>query len=212
MTWSAPEPTYPEYAALRAEADRRRGSTVDPFDVHSRIPNLVRRRGHEWALRVLGRTYFGVGSLYGSDMELLKLADARGLTPPLPQWVHDARTREAEYRAEMEERRRAARQRDVEAWQAVAATVTVDLVVHTNTTARVRRGESHHLAHAVPTTDVYSGIRKVRTHRAGRAVCETETRAKPLSLSHRPEPTGTPATCVRCMAWAPKLRATPDPK
>ncbi len=203
---ATPDPTYPEYVELRAEADRRRGSTVDPGDVHSRIPSLIHRRGHEWALAVLGREYFGVGSLYGSDMELLKLADERDLTPPLPQWVVDARQRHAEHQAEVAERRRAAHQRDVEAWQAIAASVTVDLAVHTNTKARVRRGEMHYLAPAVPAADMYSGTRKIRTHRAGRALCETETRPKPLSLDHRPEPAGTPVTCVRCLDWAPKVR------
>lgn len=202
-----PDPTYPEYVDLRAEADKRHRPTVDPFDVHSRIPNLIHRRGHEWALAVLGREYFGVGSLYGSDMELLKLADERDLDPPLPQWVIDARQRDADHRAELEERRRAARQRDVEAWAAVAANVTVDLAVHTNTKARVRRGEMHYLAHAVPTADAYSGTRRIRTHRAGRALCETENRPKPLSLDDRAEPAGTPVTCVRCLDWASKVRA-----
>ncbi len=209
MTWSAPEPTYPEYADLRADADRLAGRFVDPVDVHSRIPNLVRRRGHEWALAVLGREYLGPGSLYGSDMKLLQLADERDLNPPLPDWVVEGRRRASEHEAGREARRREALQRDVDAWNAVVAAVAVDLVVYTNTTARVRLGRSEHLAHAVPTTDVYSGTRTVRTHRAGRALCETATRPKPLALSHRAEPAGTPVTCVRCMAWAPKVRPAP---
>lgn len=212
MAWSTPEPTYPEYADLRADADRLTGRFVDPFDVHSRIPNLVGRRGHEWALAVLGRQYFGVGSLYGSDMKLLQLADERDLTPPLPDWVVEERRRAVEREEEKATRRREALQRDVDAWNAVAAAVTVDLVVYTNTTARVRRGRSEHLAHAVPTVDVYSGTRTVRTHRAGRALCETETRSKSLALSHRAEPAGTPVTCERCKVWAPKVRPTPEPK
>lgn len=215
MTSSPPEPAYPEYAELRATADqgwRAAGRFVDPFELHGRLPSVIGRRGHEWALAVLGREYFGPGSLYGSDLKLLILADERDLDPPLPGWVVDARRRAAEHEADKERRRREALQRDVDAWAAVVAATVVDLAVYTNTTARARNGRSEYLAHAVPTTDVYSGVRTIRTHRAGRALCETETRPKPLSLSHRAEPAGTPVTCVRCMDWAPKVRPTREPK
>jgi hypothetical protein len=208
-TWNREQPTYPEYAVLRALADRRGGRFVDPLDVHSRIPNLINRRGYDWALAVLGREYRGVGSLYGSDTELLKIADERDLTPPLPQWVHDARAAAAERERRRAEQLAAARQRDVDAWEAVLRQMRVEVDVYTNTTARVRLGNMEYLAHAVPSVrDAYSGVRKIRTHPVGRALCESENRARPLSLSHPPEPDGVPVTCVRCLAWAVKVRSS----
>ncbi len=202
------EPTYPEYAEIRAEAERRKGPFVDPFDVHSRIPNLIGRRGHEWALSVLGREYWGPQSLYPVDLQLLKIADERDLNPPLPQWVVDARAAAKVREKERADRLAAFRQRDRDAWQALLPGVVVDLDVYTNTTQRVRNGFADYLAHAVPKQDAYSGVRTVRTHRAGRALCETETRPKPLSLHYSPEPAGTPVTCRRCLDWSVKVRNT----
>lgn len=80
--------------------------------------------------------------------------------------------------------------------------------VHEGSRARVRGDLYEYLGHAVPRADVYSGTRKVRTHPAGRALCETPGRARPLDIGDTASPDGTPATCVNCLKWAPKVRAT----
>jgi hypothetical protein len=85
----------------------------------------------------------------------------------------------------------------------VLAAATVSLEVHTGSRPRVRGVLAELLRHAVPTSDVVSGVRRLRVHRAGRALCESERRRRPLELDGVSDG---PATCVRCLGWAPKVR------
>jgi hypothetical protein len=134
-------------------------------------------------------------------MHILLLAHERGLQPPLPQWLVDARDQAAR-RAEEE---RAAQQRrdaaDQAAWDEARQGCPVDLTVLRNGTARARHGRSHYLGHAVPVVDCRSGAK--RRHRAGRALCESATRARPLDLSGG---AGGPATCTACLDYTTKIR------
>ena len=57
------------------------------------------------------------------------------------------------------------------------------------------------LRHAVPAIDAVSG--RSRRHPAGRALCETPHRARPLTLG---PPAGAPATCVSCLKYTAIIR------
>lgn len=211
---ATPPPTYPQYAELWAEAQRRARGPIEPGLV-DRAQKVVWNHDSDWAISVLGHAYQGVRWLTVAEVHLLVLADEHGITPPLPDWVVQARKqiaathallllRDARAEAERLTRRRAGEERDAAAWAEVKATVAdgVELKVYQNTNARPRRGYSHHLGHTVPTADVFSPARR---HQAGRALCEAETRSRPLSL--RPATDDTPVTCERCLHWAALVRA-----
>jgi hypothetical protein len=204
----SPEPEYPEYGELRAAADRRAGPFVDPVDVHHRIPALVDRRGHDWVRAVLGRGYGGPAALYGSDMELLKLADERGLDPPLPAHIVAARAA-ARAREEEEERRRAEliRLRDAE-WDALreALPVRVD-VYHNYTSHRHYDGYVQGVDHIVVKEELHVG----RLHRdKGRPLCWTPSRADDLVVFDDPGDHRRPE-CKACIRTACRLTGVEAP-
>lgn len=203
---STPDPAYPEYANLITEAQRLARGFVDPGVLATAV-SVATTRGDRWCQAVLGHYFHGVHWLTYQQVHLLILADRAGVDPPDPQWIldHEQVIRDRDDRVSRS--RELASNRDRDAWAAAAEQVTVALVVHTNTHVRTRRGVPHYLGHAVPTADVYTGTSRVRTHRAGRALCETETRGKPLGLNPEPAPDGTPVTCDRCLLWAPRVRA-----
>lgn len=202
-----PPPTYPEYEALAAEAHRTCGRFVNPANLYPEA-GAVRRRGADWATAVLGRPHdLMVTRITLFEQYLLIAADRADVNPPLPQWIVDARAETAARNEAVAAGRAALRQRDIDTWTAAREHTTVELNVHTNPTARARGGQNHHLAHAVPVADVYSGTGSVRTHRADRALCETPGRATPLHLNTEPEPEDTPVTCRRCLHWMPNVRS-----
>lgn len=193
-----PMPTYPEYPQLLTDAKAALAADhgfVDPVKMR-RERNLG--RGPEWRARVLGHDY---GKTTVLEMHILLLAHERDLQPPLPQWLVDAREQDAR-RAEEQ---RAAQQRrdaaDQAAWDEARQGCPVKLTVLRNGTARARHGRSHQLGHAVPAIDCRSGAK--RRHRAGRALCESETRDRPLDLSGGEDG---PATCASCLTYTTKIR------
>lgn len=193
-----PAPTYPEYEQLRADAVAAAaadGGFVDPAKLR-RVQAL--QRSWDWRVSVLGHDDQHRSI---TDMHTLLLADERDLEPPLPQWLLDARAEGERLDAEKQAARKARADADQEAWEKVLAQAKVGLRVLRNGTARTRYGQWHNLGHAVPVEDAVSG--RARRHRAGRAVCETADRARPLNLDGGEDG---PVTCVRCLDYVPKLR------
>lgn len=200
-------PEYPEHDELREEATRRAARFTDPARL-SYLAGLANRP--DWASRVLGFYCHGLRHISVTDAELLAVADERGITPAEPSWMVEDRQRDEQRRNQLDEHRRQVAARDAAAWRnaldEAAATVEAVLQVFANPTARPRYGMRHNLGHAVPNIDVYSGVRSVRTHPAGRALCESPTRARPLLLESMPS--AGPATCDRCLIWTVKVRTS----
>lgn len=205
-----PRPTYPEYEAVEAAARSITPAFVNPANIHPES-GVVARRGADWCTAVLGRPYGWSTRTTVHEQYLLIAADRLDVDPALPEWIVEGRRAGEERERRITEQRAAQRQRERDRWDQVRVDVSVDLVVHTNTRTRVRGNLADALGHAVPTTAVHSGTRKVREHPPGRALCESPTRSKVLSISDQPEPDGTPVTCLRCLEWAPKVRA-PAPR
>lgn len=200
-----PPPTYPEYEQLLAQAKRNASGPVDA-NTFPKKQRIMWERGDDWCLAVLGKPCHGLGRISCVDAELLVLADAANINPPLPQWVVDARAETARRKKVREDQRAALRQRDQAAWDAAREQCPVELEVRLNPTSRVRDGEWHNLGHAVPLVDALS---RRRLHPKGRALCESLTRARPLRLG---EPTSAaPATCVRCLAYVSQIRPAEPP-
>jgi len=203
-----PAPTYPQYEQVVNLARELTPRFVDPSNLHPER-GVEDRRGADWCTAVLGRPFNELTRRTVHEQYLLIAADRLDVDPPLPDWIVKGRQAAADAEAERRRRVEEAQQRDLDTWAAALAGVTVELDVHYGSRARVRGSLYVTLGHAVPRADVYSGARKPRTHQRGRALCETPTRTKPLDISNTPAPAGTPATCVRCLEWAPKVRATP---
>jgi hypothetical protein len=202
-----PAPTYPEYASLWEAARRTAPRFVNPANPCVGA-GAAQRRGCDWCTAVLGFPFAGLGRLTVVQDRLLQLADEAGIDPPPPDWIVQARAEGERLQAGRDEERRARARREAEDWRAVLAEVAVELEVREGSRPRVRGAATERLGHAVPTRDVYSGARTVRIHRAGRALCESPRRARPLALGTA---TGAPATCVRCLHWAPLVRGAAAP-
>lgn len=202
-----PAPDYPEYQALLEEARRRSRGPINPRDIRygGRYDQVALRRGYDWCLSVLGH-FPGILSISHTECELLVVADERNIDPPLPARIAAARGAADKHRADRAAARAAAVEVDQATWAAVRTQARVPLQVFLNPTARVRNGFDQYLGHAVPDVDCYSA--RGRRHLAGRALCESEQRGKPLRLKERPSPDA-PVTCVRCLSWATKVRTTP---
>lgn len=203
MTAPHPPPTYPQYQGLVAEALRTTSSFVDPRNLYP-AAKVADRRGGDWCTAVLGKSA-DYRRWTAVDHQLVILADAADINPPLPDWVRQRRRAAEEHQRLLAERRQKQRQRDNAAWVAALADTTVDLDVHLGSRPRAWAGGE--IGHAVPRADVHSGTRKVRVHPAGRPLCESPTRARPLAIAGAPAPGGTPVTCARCLSWAPRVRS-----
>lgn len=204
-------PTYPEYPQLWEQARRAAHGFVDPTHIR-RLEEITHRRGADWCTAVLGRPFVGLRRVSVAEAELLRLAHERGLDPPLPDEIVAARQAAADHRAMIAQQRRQRAEQDRREWTEALGQAAVPAEV-LPVRANVRgEGRSSHrgggpLHHVVPTVDLWSGPEtRRRRHPAGRALCETEHRAKPLQLG---EPTGEPATCVRCLAWTTRVRTSP---
>lgn len=202
MFLSPPEPAYPEYHGLYAEARRITGGFANP----TRTPvyeEVARRRGFDWCTAVVGRSYCGLRTVTSTEAELLVLADMRDLNPPLPPRIVADREAYARHKAKLEEQRAEQQRLYDEAWKAALEKCTVPVEVRRNLTARPhgRFGFAHHLSHVVPTVECRSG--RSRKHLAGRGLCESPDRKRPLQLG---DPDNGPATCVRCLDYAPMIR------
>lgn len=203
-----PQPAYPEYAGLRAQAERTCPRFVDPASP-ARTAALIARRGVDWCTAVLGYPFpgHGRGGISVLEAHLLDLADQRDLDPALPDPVLRWRAEDAVRRDARQRQIASAAAADVEAWRRASENCPVPLHVRAN--VRGRRTDSPYLSeplrHAVPTIDAHSGsTTRPRLHPAGRALCERADRARRLRLQE--DPTDQPATCVRCLAYAPKIR------
>ena len=198
------DPSYEQYQQLRADAARTMPRFTSQAHINT-VTEIVRLRGFDWATSVLGRPYSGLRSTTGLEAQMLVLAHEQNLTPDLPASVVEARrvqdARQQQERARVE----ALTARDTAAWEAALAGSRVPLEVRANVHGRrYRTGTTEALRHAVPLTDAYTGeAARRRVHAAGRALCESSLRSKPLTLT---EPLNSPATCVRCLAYAGQTR------
>jgi hypothetical protein len=199
--WSQDRYYSPQYAELYAAARATAPRFVDPAHPYVSAA-AVRRRGADWCTAVLGVPFTGLRHLTVVQDQLLTLADQAGIDPPLPDWIAQAHAESERARAARDEQRRAQAEREAAAWHAVLAQTTVELEVREGSRPRARAASTERLRHAVPVRPVYSGTRTVRTHPAGRALCESQRRARPLALG---EATEQPATCVRCLQWTPRV-------
>lgn len=192
-----PEPTYPEYAGLRAMAEesvRLDGGFVDP----AKLRMAQGLGGGPWQICVLGHDRSRPTVL---EMHMLLLARGQDLRPPEPQWYVDALADGRRRRAERAAEEKARDDRYQAVWDEARKDCQVEVEVWRNGHARPHHGYNHHLGHVVPRVDARSG--DSRRHRAGRALCESERRAMPLDLSGGQ---GGPATCVSCLSYTPKIR------
>ncbi len=196
-----PKPTYPEYEQLLADATAAAKADHMMVDARKlrRVQNLT--RSWDWKTAVLGHAN---GPRTVIEMNMLLLADERNLNPSPPQWLVERRAADVAADKEKQARREARDSADRAVWDAVRAQCPVEVEVRRNGTARARYGFLHNLGHVVPKVDAESGpAARPRRHPAGRAVCETVTRAKPLDLSGGE---GGPATCQNCLEITPRLR------
>ncbi len=204
LGWTPPPPAYPEYERLLEAAQTQARRPVNPATLW--LPDhIATRRGDDWATAVIGRPYRGLQSVSSVEAKLIVLADAAGVDPELPQWLADERAETAARQAEQDRRKAEARQREADAWAAAVKACPVPLEVRENTNSRGYGNRAGALCHAVPTADAVSGTR--RQHPAGRPLCVTAAR-RPMPLS---EPVDEPATCVRCLGWAGKIRLAGAP-
>ncbi|MFJ1757372.1 hypothetical protein [Kitasatospora sp. NPDC088134] len=193
-----------EISALRDRARREAGTFVDPKVVHA--PRHFHNR--DWAAAVVGRPDFDV---YGHwpTMYLLYIAMQAEPEPPVTRAQlaeraeAEARVRSAEEMRVLNQQRAAGRRRaEVQAWADAVRGCLVKVVVRENRYGRVRGGARERLRHAVPVSEAVSGRR--RRHLAGRTLCETPGRAKPLRLANGLA--DGPVTCQRCLAYAAQIR------
>lgn len=208
-----PHPDYPEFPGLWARAAREAPRFVSPQYLAS-CREVTARRGHDWATAVLGRPFPGLRGLNVPETQLLVLADAADIDPPLPAAVIAARTQQQASRAAHAARRAALEAADERRWQTALSRTPVDpslLRVQANMTGR-RTGtgvDTGPLRHIVPVQDLTSGpSSRPRTHRADRPLCETATRARPRRLS---DAVSAPATCKSCLAHLPNTRLPTGP-
>ncbi len=201
-----PPPTYPEYGDLLAAARLNAPAFVDPANLYP-CREVVARRGDDWVTAVLGFPFHDLRQLTETTDQLLIEADRAGIDPPLPDWIVQGRAESARRTAEREAARQAASAREAERWAEIfgLAGPGVVLAAHAASRTRVRAAVDQYLYHAVPAAAVFSGTRKVRTHRAGHPLCETERRASPILIAA--SPSQRPVTCRRCLHWVPQVRA-----
>ncbi|KIF67090.1 hypothetical protein HY68_35735 [Streptomyces sp. AcH 505] len=176
---------------------------MDPKVVHASRPFHNR----DWAAAIVGTTSFSLGDW--PTMYLLAIAMQAEPEPPTTraqlsaQAAIEEQQRTAETNRVLREQRIAERHRaEAAAWAAVIRTCLVKVVVRENRNGRVRGGARERLPHVVPISEAVSGKR--RRHLAGRALCETPGRAKPLALNE--DPIDAPAKCQRCLTYVSQIR------
>lgn len=195
--------TDAELTALRQRARREAGPFVDPKILYA--TRYFHNR--EWAAAIADDAAFSLGDW--PTLYLLAIAMVAEPEPPVTraQLVahaaseEQARTAQTQ-RALRQERMIERRHGEAVAWVAVVRTCLVKVTVRESRHGRVRGGARERLRHVVPTSMVLSGRR--RRHLAGRALCETPGRAKPLALDE--DPVDAPATCQRCLAYVSRIR------
>jgi hypothetical protein len=199
---ATPEPTYPEYADVLAEA-RRRSRLSNPATLLDE-QTAIHSHPHDWCTAVLG--YPAPPNplrLPTVEWHMLVVAHERGLDPLLPPRILAWREEDTARAAETEAGRQAYQARVQERSDRALAACPVPVEKRPNPNSQqVRGGRRSQIVHAIPTVNAVSGKR--RRHLAGRALCETASRARRLALG---EPCDDPVTCVSCLAYAPKIRA-----
>lgn len=202
-----PAPTYPEYARLYAEARATCPRFVDPANLYPARP-VAQRRGDDWCTAVLGRPTDAYDYDRWTHVEhhFLILADAAGINPPLPGWIVEGRAESARRNAQRLADQQAQRDREAQRWADVLAAGPsgAGFEVREGSHNRVRGSRYEPTRHVVPSVDVRSGVRRIRIHPAGRALCETERRSRPLDISD--SAVDAPANCRRCLDWIPNTR------
>ncbi|WP_431976036.1 hypothetical protein [Micromonospora haikouensis] len=194
------EPAYPEYEELYAKA-RIAGRFANPHRF-GLFKEVAHRRGYDWCTAVVGRVYGGLATVTSEEAELLVIADQADINPPLPARIVKARAQRAEHQALLDKERAAQQARYEQAWKAAREKCAVPVQVRRNLTARPHgAGFAHHLGHVVPEVECRSG--RSRRHLAGRALCESPGRARPLRLGG---PDNGPATCSSCLKYTPLIR------
>jgi hypothetical protein len=196
-----PEVAYEGYGELRAAGKRRNSGFANPADIPL-MEAVIRRRGRDWCQSVIGKPMFGgLRSISGADADMLMVADERGFEPPMPAWLEQWKAESAATLQARDEIRTAALERDRQRWAAALAGCQVEVEVRPNANGRrLNSVLAGPLRHTVPLADARS---KRRLHQAGRALCETADRWKPLVLG---SPTEEPATCKSCVAYTAEIR------
>lgn len=198
-----PEPTYPEYEELRAEA-RPKGRGPIGGQTIERMSEVVQRRGGDWCTAVLGRSFPGLRYTDTVDGWMLLLADERGLDPALPDRIVKARQAEEARRQEREAQKKAKLEAEMRRWALVTRSAPVVFSVRENTR---HSGVGGALRHVTAEVDLVSG--RSRRHKAGMGLCETPGRANPLHLGGPLE--DLPPTCKRCIKYAGQVRTLDAP-
>lgn len=196
------------HTRLHAKAQQLARGFVSPHFL-AQVQEVARRRGHDWCTSVLTVTWSGLRGATSTHCHLLVLADEEDVDPPLPAHVERARVAAAQRAAALGEEHDRQSVADAARWAEAADRTQVAFEVRPNVRGR-RTGTglaSGPLRHATPLTDAYSGTGgRHRAHAAGRALCETPGRARPLPLG---SPTLEPVTCARCLLWAARVRPAP---
>jgi hypothetical protein len=201
-----PEPAYPEYQQVRRRAQADFSPYVDPAGDVDRMEAVLHARGQAWAMAVVGFWFdSGLRSLSLLESRMLLVADQLDLRPPLPARIVAWNQEWDRMRREQQASRDRAAERDRRRWQEALIQCQVEVEVRPNLHTRPRNGYPANLCHVVPLANACSRPTGRRRHLAGRALCETATRRKPLQLG---EPTDQPATCVRCLTYTPLLRSS----
>jgi hypothetical protein len=189
-----PEPEYPEYEQVRAEAERRSRGPIDPQKLRE-MEEVAARRRSDWCTAVIGRTFAGIAYIPYVDAFMLLVADEMNLEPPVPQRIAESRRLFDEQRAQDQARRDEQREQERQRWELALASCPVKVDVRAN----LNRGSSRSLLHA--TTDV--PVRSDRgVHPAGRALCEHKRNPRRLG---EPIADGV-ATCRSCVTYVAKIR------
>ncbi|MFB7375788.1 hypothetical protein ACFC6U_11860 [Kitasatospora purpeofusca] len=195
--------TDAQITELRDRARREAGPFVNPAFVHA----ARHFHNRDWAAAITGTAHFSIG--HWPTLYLLHIAMQTEPEPPVTRSqlaeraAAEERVRTAEAMRVLREQHTAERHRaEAEAWASAVRGCLVKVVVRENLHARVRGGARERLRHVVPVSEAVSG--RHRRHLAGRALCETPGRARPLQLAD--EPAGEPATCGRCLAYTAQIR------
>lgn len=210
---SSERPTYPEYAELRQEADRR-SRFVDRADL-DRMEDAARRRDTEWCSTIIGYVFPGIRSISTRDANLLVVADERNITPPLPAHLAEAFA-EAKRRHEEQEAAWKAKADAAAKVQAERAARWVELQELLPVPVEVRHNytSSRHLENYTQGADhIYlpEGLTIGRLNRPAHDVlCSTPSRRKDLAEFPHTATDGRLPTCKACWNTAERITSRRD--